>query len=88
MRKTSKPSMDLIYDFQTLLPKIIKWAEDHSEKIQKEGLQLTKEQHAIAIKAGVSKPEKVRIQTLNEFPFPTDTRLTRRQSKPDFLARK
>jgi len=48
--------MDLIYDFQTLLPKISKWAEEHSEKIQKEGLPLTKEQHAIAIKVGVSKP--------------------------------
>ena len=35
--------MDLIYDFQTLLPKIIEWAQDHSEKIQKEGLPLTKD---------------------------------------------
>lgn len=78
--------MDLIYDFQTLLPKIIKWAEDHSEKIQKEGLQLTKEQHAIAIKAGVSNPEKVRIQTVNEFPFPVDTRLNEAAIQTGFLS--
>jgi len=78
--------MDLIYDFQTLLPKIIKWAEDHSEKIQKEGLPLTKEQHAIAIKVGVSKPEKVRIQTLNEIPFPADTRLNEAAIQTGFLS--
>ena len=57
--------MDLIYEFQTLLPKIIRWTGDHSEKIQKEDLPFTEEQLAIVINVGVSKPEKVGIQTEN-----------------------
>ena len=51
--------MDLLYELQSLLPMAIKWAEEHSEKIHKEGISLTVEQIDIANKVGVNNPEKV-----------------------------
>jgi len=64
--------MDLFYELQTLLPAAIKWAEEHNKKVQKEGIPLTTEQIEIAKQVGVSKPDKVRIQEVEEIPFPAD----------------
>lgn len=57
--------MDLIYEFKTLLAKIIRRAGNHSGEIQREDLPLTEEQYVIAINVGVSRPEKAGIQTEN-----------------------
>lgn len=77
--------MDLFYELQTLLPLAIKWAEEHSNHIQKEGIALTPEQIEIAKKVGVSNPEKVRIQEVEALPFPEDKKLNDAAKQTGFL---
>lgn len=78
--------MDLLYELQTLLPMAIKWVEEHSEKIQKEGIPLTAEQIEIAKQVGVSNPEKVRIQEVEGLPLPIDTKLSEAAKQIGFLS--
>ena len=78
--------MDLLYELQSLLPMAIKWAEEHSEKIQKEGISLTVEQIDIANKVGVNNPEKVRILEVTVLPLPTDPKLNEAATKIGFLS--
>jgi uncharacterized protein YqgQ len=77
--------MDLLYQLETLLPLAIKWAEDHSEKIQKEGIPLTKEQIEIAKQVGVNQPEKVKIHEVSKIPFPENEQLSEAASQIGFL---
>jgi len=78
--------MDLLYELQSLLPMAIKWAEEHSEKIQKEGIPLTIEQIDIARKVGVNNPEKVRILEVTVLPLPTDPKLLEAATQIGFLS--
>jgi len=78
--------MDLLYELQSLLPMAIKWAEEHSEKIQKEGISLTVEQIDIARKVGVNNPEKVRILEVTVLPLPTDPKLNEAATQIGFLS--
>jgi len=78
--------MDLFYELQTLLPMAIKWAEENSEKIQKEGIPLTAEQIEIAKQVSVSEPEKVRILEVPKLPLPTDSKLSVVAIKIGFLS--
>ena len=77
--------MDLLYKLQTLLPMAIKWAEDHSEKIQNEGKPLTTEQIEIAKQVGVTNPDKVRILEVTEVPFPKNEELNEASRQIGFL---
>jgi len=77
--------MDLLYQLQTLLPMAIKWAEEHSEKIQNEGVLLSPEQVEIALQVGVSKPEKVRILEVTKVPIPENENLSAAAKQIGFL---
>ena len=78
--------MDLFYELPILLPMAIKWAEEHSEKIQKEGHPLNAEQIEIAKKVGVTNPEKVKVLEVPEFPIPTDPKLNKAATQIGFFS--
>ena len=78
--------MDLHYELQSLLPMAIKWAEEHSEKIHKEGIPLSVKQIDIAKKVGVNNPEKVRILEVSVLPLPTDPKLNEAATQIGFLS--
>ncbi len=78
--------MDLLYQLQSLLPLAIKWAEEHSEKIQIEGIPLTTEQSEIAKQVGVSSPEKVKILEVEKIPFPENKELSEAATQTGFLS--
>jgi hypothetical protein len=78
--------MDLLYQLQILLPLAIKWAEDHSEKIQSEGIPLTQQQIEIAKKVGVSNPEKVKILEVDKIPLPENEQLNEAATQIGFLS--
>ncbi|MGB1799611.1 MAG: hypothetical protein ACPHLK_02140 [Gammaproteobacteria bacterium] len=77
--------MDLLYQLQNLLPLAIKWAEDHSEKIQSEGIALTPEQIEIAKQVGVKQAEKVKILEVDKIPFPENEQLSQAATQIGFL---
>lgn len=77
--------MDLFYELQTLLPMAIHWAEEHSEKIQDEGIPLTTKQIEIAKQVGVKHPDRVRIQEIDKLPLPTDSKLNEAATQTGFL---
>jgi hypothetical protein len=77
--------MDLLYQLQTLLPLAIKWAEEHSEKIQNEGVALTPEQIELAKQVAVANPEKVRILEVDKIPFPENEQLSEAAEQIGFL---
>ena len=68
-----------------ILENIIKWAEEHSEKIQEEGHSLNPSQTEIALKVGVSSPENVRILTVKELPLPEDPKLNEAAVQTGYL---
>jgi hypothetical protein len=78
--------MDLLYKLQSLLPLAIKWAEDHSQIIQSEGIPLMSEQIEIAKQVGVTNPDKVRILEVNEVPFPKHEELNEASRQIGFLS--
>lgn len=78
--------MDLLYQLQTLLPMAIKWAEEHSEKIQNEGVSLTTEQIEIAKQVGVTNPEKVKLIEVEKIPFPENEQLNEATRQIGFLS--
>lgn len=78
--------MDLLYQLQTLLPMAIKWAEEHSKKIQNEGITLTSEQIEIAKQVGVTHTEKVRILEVSKIPIPEDEKLGEAATQIGFLS--
>ena len=78
--------MDLLYQLQTLLPLAIKWAEEHSEKIQNEGITLTSEQIEIAKQVGVTIPEKVKLLEVSKIPFPENEKLSEAAKQIGFLS--
>lgn len=77
--------MDLLYELQTLLPLAIKWAEEHSEKIQKEGEPLNPEQIEIAKQVGVTSPNAIRILEVPELPIPKDQKLQEAATQIGFI---
>ena len=77
--------MDLLYELQNLLLLAIKWAEEHSEKIQNEGIALTQEQIEIAKQVGVSQPKKVKVLEVNKIPFPENEKLSSAATQIGFL---
>lgn len=77
--------MDLLYQLETLLPLAIKWAEDHSDRIQNEGISLTEEQIKIAKQVGVNDPEKVKILEVDKLPFPENEKLSIAATQIGFL---
>ncbi len=79
--------MDLLYQLQMLLPLAIKWAAEHSEKIQNEGISLTPEQIEIAKQVGVTSPEKVKIVEVDKIPFPENKKLSEAATQIGFLKR-
>lgn len=78
--------MDLLSELQTLLPLAIKWAEEHSKKIQNEGIALTPEQIKIAEKVGVVKPEEVKILEVDKLPLPDNPKLNEAASQTGFIS--
>jgi len=78
--------MDFLYQLQILLPLAIKWAEEHSEKIQNEGAPLTAEQIEISKKVEVSLPEKVRILEVDKIPIPDNEKLSAAATQIGFLS--
>lgn len=78
--------MDLLYQLQTLLPLAIKWAEEHSEKIQNEGIPLTSEQIKIAKQVGVTNPDKVKILEVDNVPIPENEKLGEAATEIGFLS--
>jgi hypothetical protein len=77
--------MDLLYQLQTLLPMAIKWAEEHSEKIQNEGIPLTPEQIELAKQVGVTYPENVKILEVAKIPIPENEMLSEAAEQIGFL---
>ena len=77
--------MDLLYELDLLLPKAIKWAEEHSNKIQQEGTPLSAEQIKIAKHVGVSKPEEVKLLEVTAIPIPADPKLDEAAKQIGFL---
>ncbi|MBL1141901.1 MAG: hypothetical protein HND53_07725 [Proteobacteria bacterium] len=77
--------MDLLYQLQMLLPLAIKWAEEHSEKIQNEGTPLTAEEIKLAKQVGVTNPEKVKILEVAEIPMPENEELNEAAVQIGFL---
>jgi hypothetical protein len=63
----------------------IKWAEEHSEKIQSEGTSLTKEQVKIAKQVGVTNTDKIRILEVNKVPIPENESLSAAATQIGFL---
>ncbi len=80
--------MDLLNEFQTLLPKAIEWAQEHSELIQQNGKPLTNEQIQIANKVNVSSPEKVKLLEVTQIPIPSDEKLKEAAELTGFLTEK
>jgi len=78
--------VDLFYELQTLLPMAIKWAEENSDKIQKEGVPLNSEQIKIAKKVGVTNSEKVKVLEVPDLPLPTDPKLNEAAIQTGFLS--
>ena len=78
--------MDLLYQLQTQLPLAIKWAEEHSELIQQQGISLTLEQTEIAKQVGVKNPEKVKILKVDKIPFPENEQLSEAATQIGFLS--
>jgi len=59
-------------NLDSLLPKAIAWAESYSELIRRCGEPLTERETELAIRMGVSNPQKIRILLGPEFPRPED----------------
>ena len=78
--------MDLLYELQNLLPLAIKWAEEHSVKVQNEGTPLTEEQTEIAKQVSVKYPEKVKILEVDKIPFPEHEKLSEAAQQIGFLS--
>jgi hypothetical protein len=78
--------MDLLYQLQELLPLALKWAEEHSEIIQNEGISLTTDQIKIASQVGVLKPEQIKILEIPKIPFPDNKQLSEAASQIGFLS--
>ena len=53
-----------------LLPLACAWAEKQERNILREGVALTADQRADAKRVGVARPERVRLQSVREIPFP------------------
>ncbi len=77
--------MDLLYQLQTLLPLAIKWAEQHSERIQNEGTSLTPEQIEIAKQVGVTNTKKIKILEVTIIPIPENEKLSEAATQIGFL---
>lgn len=78
--------MELLYQLQILLPLAIKWAEEHSERIQNEGVALTSEQIEIAKKVGVTNTDKVKILEVDKIPIPENEKLSEAATQIGFLS--
>jgi hypothetical protein len=77
--------MDLLYQLQTLLPLAIKWAEEHSEIIQKQGTSLTTKQVEIAKQVGVTNTDKIRILEVPKIPIPENEKLSEAATQIGFI---
>ena len=77
--------MDLLYELQSLLPKAIKWAEQHSQLIQEQGIALSEDQIRIAKQVDVSRPEQVRLLEVETIPLPNDEKLKEASNQIGFL---
>ena len=67
--------MDLRAALPQLLPKAIVWAEGEASRVASAGRVLTTEEITLARKAGVVKPELIRIQLCSRLPLPQDPAL-------------
>lgn len=57
---------------ELLLPKAVAWAEQQERKILAAGIPLSTAEIGLALRMGVRMPERIRIQTVVEFPRPED----------------
>jgi hypothetical protein len=78
--------MDLLYQLQTLLPLAIKWAEEHREIIQNEGIPLSAKQIEFANQVGVTEPEKIKILEVAKIPIPENENLSEAATQIGFLS--
>ena len=64
--------MDISKLLPTLLPKAIKWAEAEARLALALGRKLTVFQASMALKAGVTDPQHIRISSVRKMPLPDD----------------
>jgi hypothetical protein len=63
---------DLMAMIIQLLPKAITWAEQLEQHVLDAGAALSPQEQALARAVGVRRPEMIRIQVVDELPFPED----------------
>jgi len=64
-----------------LLPKAIAWAEQLEQHVLEVGAALSPREQALARAVGVRRPEMIRIQVVDQLPFPQDPELLEVVSK-------
>jgi len=67
--------MDLRAALPLLLPKVIAWAEGEALRVATSGRTLTAQELGLARKVGVTKPDLIRIESVNRLPMPHDPSL-------------
>ena len=55
-----------------ILPQAISWAKDYEEWVKQNGRGLQSEELAVARRAGVANPERVRVAVVPRIPRPDD----------------
>lgn len=63
---------DLMAMIMKLLPKAITWAEQLEQHVLEAGAALSPQEQVLARAVGVRRPELIRIQVVDELPFPED----------------
>jgi hypothetical protein len=69
-----------LLDFESLLPLATEWATFLAASSIREGIPLDDQQQKIAVRAGVKRPDAVRIFEVDEFPLPSDPVLAKNAS--------
>lgn len=67
--------MDLRAALPLLLPKAIAWAEGEASRVATSGRTLTTQELGLARKVGVTKPDLIRIESVDRLPMPRDPSL-------------
>ena len=65
-------NLELTALLMRLLPKAIAWAEQLEQYVLEVGAALSPQEQALARAVGVRRPEMIRIQVVDELPFPED----------------
>jgi hypothetical protein len=67
--------MDLRQALPSLLPAAIAWAEARAKKAAELGIALSAAEQDLARQVGVSQPERVRVEMVDDLPLPEDPAL-------------